>query len=55
MKQPHSTTTPCSSGGISNSFTAIARWALQEVPVQTLRVVRHIRSASLRRLRQLNP
>ena len=55
MKQPHSTTTPSTSGGISNSFTAIARWAFGEVPVQTPRVVRHMRQARPSRLRQPSP
>ena len=42
-QQPHSTTAPFTSGGISSSFEAIARWALYEVPVVTPLVVRRMR------------
>jgi hypothetical protein len=45
-KAPHSTTTPSRSGGSSSSFTAIARWAFGEVPVNTRRLVHHSRQAS---------
>ena len=45
-KQPHSTTTPSTSGGISSSFAAIARCAWYDVPVTTFLVVRYMRHAS---------